>query len=104
AGARMAEDRGAEGPRPLEGVTVVITGTLSTYSRDQAAEAVQAQGGRVSGSVSKKTTFVVVGENPGSKADKATALKVPTLDEAGFTLLLAKGPEAASKVAQDTKG
>jgi DNA ligase (NAD+) len=104
AGVRMAEDRAAEGPRPLEGVTVVITGTLSAYSRDQAAEAVQAQGGRVSGSVSKKTTFVVLGENPGSKADKAATLKVPTLDEAGFTLLLAKGPEAASKVAQDIKG
>jgi DNA ligase (NAD+) len=100
AGVRMAEERANEGPRPLDGVTVVITGTLTDYSRDQAAEAVQALGGRVSGSVSKKTTFVVLGENPGSKADRAAALKVPTLDDAGFAVLLAKGPDAASKVAQ----
>jgi DNA ligase (NAD+) len=104
AGVRMAEERADEGPLPLDGVTVVITGTLTDYSRDQAAEAVQALGGRVSGSVSKKTTFVVLGENPGSKADRAAALKVPTLDDAGFAVLLAKGPEAASKVAQGTKG
>jgi DNA ligase (NAD+) len=99
AGVRMAEE-GTEGPRPLDGVTVVITGTLSGYSRDQATEAVQSRGGRVSGSVSKKTHFVVVGENPGSKADKAAALKVPMLDEAGFRVLLEKGPEAAREIAQ----
>jgi DNA ligase (NAD+) len=103
AGVRMAEERVAEGPRPLHGVTVVITGTLLEHSRDQAAEAVQALGGRVSTSVSRKTTFVVVGDNPGSKADKAAALKVPTLDEAGFAVLLAKGPDAASKVAQGSQ-
>lgn len=102
AGVRMAEER-AEGPRPLEGVTVVITGTLSAYSRDQAAEAVQSLGGRVSGSVSKKTHFVVVGENPGSKADKAAALKVPMLDEAGFAVLLEKGPKAAREIAQSAE-
>jgi len=50
--------------------------------------------------VSKKTHFVVVGDNPGSKAEKATALRVPILDEEGFGVLLAKGPEAASEVAQ----
>ena len=99
AGVRMAEE-GPEGPRPLEGVTVVITGSLSGYSRDQATEAVQSLGGRVSGSVSRKTDFVVVGENPGSKADKAAALKVPMLDEEGFNVLLSKGPEAARKIAQ----
>ncbi|HEX6969636.1 MAG TPA: NAD-dependent DNA ligase LigA [Micromonosporaceae bacterium] len=99
AGVRMAEERAA-GPRPLEGITVVITGSLSGYSRDQAAEAVQSLGGRVSGSVSKKTHFVVVGENPGSKADKAAALRVPVLDEAGFAVLLEKGPEAAREIAQ----
>ncbi|HEX2773690.1 MAG TPA: NAD-dependent DNA ligase LigA, partial [Micromonosporaceae bacterium] len=103
AGVRMAEERAEEGPRPLDGVTVVITGTLSGYSRDQAAEAVQSLGGRVSGSVSKKTTFVVLGDNPGSKADKAAALKVPRLDEAGFAVLLAKGPDAASKVTQGSE-
>jgi DNA ligase (NAD+) len=95
AGVRMAEERLDEGPRPLEGVTVVVTGTLSGYSRDQAAEAIQSLGGKVSGSVSKKTDFVVVGENPGSKADKAAALKVPILDEAGFEVLLSTGPDAA---------
>jgi len=99
AGVRMAEERAESGPRPLEGVTVVVTGTLSAYSRDRAAEEVQARGGRLSGSVSKKTDFVVVGENPGSKADKAVALRVPILDEDGFRTLLTEGPEAARRVA-----
>ncbi|MEH1014576.1 NAD-dependent DNA ligase LigA [Micromonospora sp. CPCC 206060] len=100
AGVRMAEERADEGPRPLEGATVVVTGTLAGFSRDQAAEAVQSRGGKVSGSVSKKTSFVVVGENPGSKADKAVSLKLPVLDEAGFRVLLEEGPEAARAVAQ----
>ena len=98
AGVRMGEQRPDQGPRPLEGVTVVVTGTLVGFSRDRAAESVQALGGKVSGSVSKKTDFVVVGENPGSKAEKAAALKVPVLDEAGFEVLLASGPEAARDV------
>ncbi|MET8256955.1 NAD-dependent DNA ligase LigA [Micromonospora sp. NPDC005553] len=100
AGVRMAEEAVDEGPRPLEGLTVVVTGTLAGYSRDQAAEAVQSRGGKVSGSVSKKTSFVVVGDNPGSKADKAVSLKVPVLDEDGFRLLLDAGPDAAREVAQ----
>ncbi|WP_444950203.1 NAD-dependent DNA ligase LigA [Micromonospora ureilytica] len=100
AGVRMAEEAVDEGPRPLEGLTVVVTGTLAGFSRDQAAEAVQIRGGKVSGSVSKKTSFVVVGDNPGSKADKATSLKVPVLDEDGFRLLLDAGPDAARDVAQ----
>ncbi|MER7441140.1 NAD-dependent DNA ligase LigA [Micromonospora avicenniae] len=100
AGVRMAEEALDEGPRPLEGVTVVVTGTLAGFSRDQAAEAVQSRGGKVSGSVSKKTAFVVVGENPGSKADKAASLKVPVLDEDGFRVLLDKGPDAAREVAR----
>lgn len=100
AGVRLAEERADEGPRPLAGVTVVVTGTLSGFSRDEAAEAVAARGGKVSGSVSKKTGFVVVGDNPGSKYDKAMSLKVPVLDEAGFVVLLEQGPEAAEKVAQ----
>ncbi|RAO49065.1 DNA ligase (NAD+) [Micromonospora saelicesensis] len=100
AGVRMAEEAVDEGPRPLEGLTVVVTGTLAGYSRDQAAEAVQSRGGKVSGSVSKKTSFVVVGDNPGSKADKAASLKVPVLDEDGFRLLLDAGPDAARGVAQ----
>ncbi|MEU5905083.1 NAD-dependent DNA ligase LigA [Micromonospora sp. NPDC047527] len=100
AGVRMAEEAVDEGPRPLEGLTVVVTGTLAGFSRDQAAEAVQSRGGKVSGSVSKKTGFVVVGDNPGSKADKAASLKVPVLDEDGFRVLLDAGPDAAREVAQ----
>ncbi|GAB4102172.1 NAD-dependent DNA ligase LigA [Micromonospora taraxaci] len=100
AGVRMAEEAVDEGPRPLEGLTVVVTGTLAGFSRDQAAEAVQSRGGKLSGSVSKKTSFVVVGDNPGSKADKAASLKVPVLDEDGFRLLLDAGPDAAREVAQ----
>ncbi|MEH1168854.1 NAD-dependent DNA ligase LigA [Micromonospora sp. CPCC 205539] len=100
AGVRMAEEAVDEGPRPLEGLTVVVTGTLASFSRDQAAEAVQSRGGKVSGSVSKKTSFVVVGDNPGSKADKAASLKVPVLDEDGFRVLLDAGPDAAREVAQ----
>ena len=95
AGVRMAEERAQAGPGPLDGVTVVVTGTLEGYSRDQAAAAVTGRGGKVTGSVSKKTTFVVVGDNPGSKYDKALALKIPILDEAGFNLLLTEGVEAA---------
>jgi DNA ligase (NAD+) len=100
AGVRMAEEAVDEGPRPLEGLTVVVTGTLPGFSRDQASEAIQIRGGKVSGSVSKKTSFVVVGENPGSKADKAASLKLPVLDEDGFRVLLDAGPEAAREVAR----
>jgi DNA ligase (NAD+) len=79
---------------------VVITGTLSGYSRDEAGAAVTALGAKVSGSVSKKTDFVVVGDNPGSKYDKAITLKVPVLDEDGLGVLLNEGPDAAREVAQ----
>ncbi|MEU6573848.1 NAD-dependent DNA ligase LigA [Streptomyces sp. NPDC046805] len=88
-----------EGPRPLEGLTVVVTGTLENYTRDGAKEALQSRGAKVTGSVSKKTSFVVVGENPGSKYDKAMQLKVPVLNEDGFGVLLEQGPEAAAEVA-----
>ncbi|MEV3922266.1 NAD-dependent DNA ligase LigA [Actinomadura coerulea] len=97
AGVRM-RDEGAAGPRPLEGVTVVITGSLEGFSRDSATEAVQRLGGRVSGSVSKKTGFVVVGDSPGSKYDKAVKLGVPVLAEDGFRVLLSDGPDAAKNV------
>ena len=100
AGVRLAEEASDEGPRPLEGVTVVVTGSLVDYSRDQAAEAIQSLGGKVSGSVSKKTGFVVVGDSPGSKFDKAVSLKVPILDEDGFKVLLTDGPDAARERAQ----
>ncbi|MGO4752782.1 helix-hairpin-helix domain-containing protein, partial [Streptomyces sp. 2MCAF27] len=88
-----------EGPRPLEGLTVVVTGTLQTHTRDGAKEALQNRGAKVAGSVSKKTDFVVVGDNPGSKYDKAMQLKVPVLDEDGFAVLLEQGPEAAREAA-----
>ncbi|MGB9378901.1 MAG: NAD-dependent DNA ligase LigA, partial [Mycobacteriales bacterium] len=92
AGVRLAEEAGDEAPRPLEGVTMVITGSLEGYSRDSAIEAVQSRGGKVTGSVSKKTSYVVVGDAPGSKFDKAVQLGVPVLDEQGFAALLADGP------------
>ena len=82
------------GPKPLAGLTMVITGTLTGFTRDGAKEAAQAAGAKVSGSVSKKTSYVVVGENPGSKHDKAVELGVPVLDEAGFRRLLDEGPPA----------
>ncbi|PZH17362.1 DNA ligase (NAD(+)) LigA [Streptomyces sp. NTH33] len=91
-----------EGPRPLEGLTVVVTGTLDKFTRDGAKEALQNRGAKVTGSVSKKTSFVVVGDNPGSKYDKAMKLKVPVLDEDGFGVLLERGPDAAAEVALPT--
>jgi DNA ligase (NAD+) len=84
------------GAGPLAGVTVVITGTLDGLTREEAAEAIQRQGGKVTGSVSKKTDFVVAGASPGSKHDKAVALGVPVLDEAGLGVLLDQGPAAAA--------
>jgi DNA ligase (NAD+) len=87
-------DPSAAAGRLLAGVTVVITGTLPTYSRDEAAEAVRAAGGKVSSSVSKKTSFVVAGENAGSKYDKAVELGITILDEPGFKRLLEGGPGA----------
>jgi DNA ligase (NAD+) len=87
-------DPSAAASRLLAGVTVVITGTLPGISRDEAAEAVRAAGGKVSSSVSKKTSFVVAGESPGSKYEKAIDLGIPILDEAGLEALLAGGPEA----------
>lgn len=101
AGVRMEEEGGAEdsGPRPLEGLTVVVTGTLEHHTRDGAKEALQSRGAKVTGSVSKKTSFVVVGDNPGSKYDKAMSLKVPVLNEEGFAILLEQGQEAATEAA-----
>jgi DNA ligase (NAD+) len=95
-GVELAEERVETGPRPLDGISVVVTGTLIDFSRDEASEAVTSRGGKVSGSVSKKTGFVVVGDNPGSKYDKAVTLKVPILDEDGFRVLLADGPDTAA--------
>ncbi|MCM2411532.1 MULTISPECIES: NAD-dependent DNA ligase LigA [unclassified Streptomyces] len=101
AGVRMADEGSGEdeGPRPLEGLTVVVTGTLTGHTRDGAKEALQSRGAKVTGSVSKKTSFVVVGDNPGTKYDKAMQLKVPVLNEEGFAVLLEEGPEAAREAA-----
>jgi DNA ligase (NAD+) len=91
AGVRMADERDASVARTLEGRTVVVTGSLEGFSRDQAREAILARGGKAAGSVSKNTDFVVVGENAGTKAAKAEELGVPILDEAGFRTLLETG-------------
>ena len=88
-------DAAAGGPAgPLAGLTIVLTGTLEGRTREDAAEAIQAQGGKVAGSVSKKTSHVVAGQNPGSKLDKAESLGVPVLDEQGLARLLSDGPDA----------
>jgi DNA ligase (NAD+) len=92
AGVRMADERDASVPRTLEGLTIVVTGSLTNFSRDDAKEAIVARGGKASGSVSKKTGYVVAGDSPGSKYDKAVELGVPILDEDGFRKLLADGP------------
>ncbi len=83
----------------LAGLAVVVTGSVPGYTRDSAAQAITDRGGKVASSVSKKTSFVVVGESPGSKYDKAVTLKVPILDPAGFEVLLNGGAEAAAEVA-----
>jgi DNA ligase (NAD+) len=85
AGVRMVEEGTASlGDRPLAGKTYVLTGTLASMTREQAQEAIEARGGKVSGSVSRKTTAVIAGEEPGSKIDKARTLGVPILGEAEF--------------------
>ena len=99
AGVAMADERDESVPRTLEGLTVVVTGSLEGFTRDSVKEAIISRGGKASGSVSKKTDFVVVGDNAGSKADKAEQLGVPILDEAGFVELLANGP---SSIAADS--
>jgi DNA ligase (NAD+) len=96
AGVRMADERDESMPRTLEGVTVVVTGSLPNFSRDEAKEAILARGGKAAGSVSKNTSFLVAGESAGSKLDKAVELGVPVLDEDGFRALLESGPDAVS--------
>lgn len=92
AGVRMADERDASIERTLEGLSIVVTGSLAGFSRDQAKEAIIARGGKAAGSVSKKTAYVVAGDAPGSKYDKAVELGVPVLDEDGFRRLLEQGP------------
>jgi DNA ligase (NAD+) len=103
-GVRLEEEGGDDGPRPLEGLSIVVTGSLEDFSRDGAREAIQSRGAKAAGSVSRKTDFVVVGDSPGSKYDKAVQLGVPVLDEAGFRALLEDGPEAARALARPAAG
>ncbi|GAA2514953.1 NAD-dependent DNA ligase LigA [Rarobacter incanus] len=96
AGVRMQEEIKDEAPATLAGLTIVVTGTLQRFTRDSAKEAIVARGGKAAGSVSKKTDFVVAGENAGAKEAKARELGVAVLDEAGFEALIAGGPAALS--------
>ena len=99
AGVRTREetsDQQEESTRPLDGLTVVVTGSLEGFTRDSAKEAVVSRGGKASGSVSRKTSFVVVGDKAGSKEAKARELGLPILDEDGFVALLEGGPQAVS--------
>ena len=90
AGVKMTAEK-KQRTTQLAGLTFVLTGTFPTLSREDAKARIEAAGGKVSGSVSKKTNFVVAGEEAGSKLDKAQELKVPILDEAGLLALLEKG-------------
>ena len=94
AGVRMRDERDESIERNLEGLSIVVTGSLTGFTRDGAKEAILVRGGKASGSVSKKTAFVVIGDAPGTKAVKAEELGVPILDEDGFRLLLEAGPAA----------
>jgi len=99
AGVRMRDELDTSIVKHLEGLAIVVTGTLQRFSRDTAKEAIIVRGGKATGSVSKKTDFLVAGEAAGSKLDKAQSLGVPVLDEEGFEVLLEQGPEAAQAVA-----
>lgn len=94
AGVSMVDERDDSVPRNLVGLSIVVTGSLAGFSRDEAKEAIVSHGGKASAAVSKKTAFVVAGDSPGSKYDKAVELGVPILDEDGFRALLADGPPA----------
>ncbi len=102
-GVSMADQRDESIPRTLEGLTIVATGSLEGFTRDGIKEAIIARGGKASGSVSRKTDYVVVGDNPGSKATKAEELGLTILDEAGFVDLMENGPSASSE-ADDADG
>lgn len=97
AGVTMAEDVSEQAPQTLEGLTLVVTGSLEGFTRDSVKEAIISRGGKASGSVSKKTDYVVVGENAGSKETKARDLGLKILDEEGFVQLLAQGPQETAE-------
>ena len=104
AGVKMADERDAGITPTLAGLTIVVTGSLTGFSRDEAKEAIIIRGGKAAGSVSKKTSFVVAGDAPGSKYDKAVELGVPILDEDGFRALLESGPPLAELLGDDSGG
>src|SRR5581483_5314267 len=94
AGVRMSEEPGADDePKPLAGLTFVVTGTLPTLSREQAESRIKRAGGKVTGSVSARTSYVLAGESPGSKLEKAKKLGVPVIDEAEWLRMLAAPAE-----------
>ena len=90
-GVTMQDDATDIPEQVLAGLTIVVTGTLENFSRDSAKEAIISRGGKASGSVSKKTHYVVVGDKAGSKETKARDLGLTILDEAGFQRLLETG-------------
>jgi len=94
AGVTMEADEEDRAPQTLEGLTIVATGTLEGFTRDEIKEAILSRGGKAAGSVSKKTDYVVVGDNAGSKAAKAEELGRPILNEEQFVQLLEGGPDA----------
>lgn len=104
AGVQMVDEVDESVARTLEGLSIVITGSMENFSRDEAKEAIMARGGRAAGSVSKKTAFLVAGDAPGSKYDKAVELGVPVLDEEGFRVLLDRGPDEATRHAEAASG
>ena len=103
AGVSLADEVDDSAPKVLDGLSIVVTGSLEEFSRDGAKEEILRRGGKAASSVSKKTAFVVVGDAPGSKYDKAVDLGVPILDEDGFRVLLDQGPDAARAVARDER-
>jgi len=94
-GLRLREEGPPPSQGPLAGKTLVLTGSMPQWSREMATERILAAGGRVSGSVSKRTDYVIAGESPGSKLEKAERLGVTVLDEAGLRALLGEPPATA---------
>ena len=94
AGVQLTQEKMVTGPQTLAGLTIVVTGSLENFTREEAQVAITSRGGKSASSVSKNTDFVVIGPGAGSKAKKAEELNRPILDEAGFELLLSNEPEA----------